>query len=75
VLALFWPGGLEGALRGTSAPARSLDLPTGVATCSTADAERIAQRFGQFGVRFLSPDAVADQLPLYPKPVPADSRR
>jgi mannose-6-phosphate isomerase-like protein (cupin superfamily) len=69
VLILFTPGGLEEAFRGASTPAQKLALPTGAVTYSTSDLEQAAQRFSEHGVRFLAPDEVADQLPLYPKPL------
>jgi hypothetical protein len=48
-------------------PAQYLDLPTGELTYSTADLKETAQRFGEYGIRFLAPDEIGDQLPLYPK--------
>jgi len=69
VLILVTPGGLEEAFRRKSSPAQNLDLPTGAPTYSTTDLQEAAQRFGECGVRFLTPDEVADQLPLYPKPL------
>jgi len=70
VLILVSPGGLEEAFRSESLPAQTLDLPTEAPTYSTTDLQQAAQRFGEHGVRFLTPDEVADQLPLYPKPLP-----
>jgi len=70
VLVLFTPAGLEEAFRSASTPAQRLELPTGAVTYSTSDLEQTAQRFREHGVRFLAPDEVADQLPLYPKPLP-----
>jgi quercetin dioxygenase-like cupin family protein len=70
VLALFTPAGLEEAFRSMSSPAVTLDLPTAVLTYSTGDLQQAAQRLGEYGVRILAPDEVADQLPLYPKSLP-----
>ena len=70
VLVLFTPAGLEEAFRSGSTPAQRLELPTGAATYSTGDLQEAAQRFREHGVRFLAPEEVADQLPLYPKPLP-----
>ena len=75
VLTLFTPGGLEEAFRHMGASAQNLELPTGALTYSTADFEQTAQRFSRYGVRFLVPDEVAEQLPLYPKLVPANADR
>jgi mannose-6-phosphate isomerase-like protein (cupin superfamily) len=68
VLVLFTPAGLEEAFRGASTPAQELQPPTGAVTYSKADFQQTAQRLGAYGARFLTPDEVADQMPLYPKP-------
>jgi quercetin dioxygenase-like cupin family protein len=70
LLTLFLPGGLEEAFRSRSSPAQNLDLPAEALTYSTADLTDTAQRLGEFGVRLLAPDEVADQLPLYSKSLP-----
>ena len=67
LLTLFAPGGLEEAFRSSSSPAEQLELPSGALTYSKADLKQIAQRFSAYGVRFLTLDEIADQLPLYPK--------
>lgn len=69
VLALFTPGGLEGAFRHVGTPAQNLDLPKGALTYSAVDPEQTAQRFSRYGVSFLTPDEIADQLPMYPRPL------
>jgi len=70
VLALFAPAGLKEAFYRVSAPAKSLDVLAGAVTYSTADLQQTAERFSQYGVHFLSPDEIAGQMPLYPKPLP-----
>lgn len=84
ILALFSPAGLEEAFRSMDLPAQSLDLPTAGLTYSTdagkalhgikqmkaEDLKHAAQRLGEYGVRLLAPDQIAEQLPLYPKPLP-----
>src|SRR5262249_51964290 len=67
VLALFTPAGLEETFRDMSKPAERLELPTGAVTYSTGDLKKTAQRLSEYGVRFLTPDEIANQLPLYPK--------
>ena len=74
LLTLFTPGGFEEAFRSKMLPAQYPDLPTGELTYSTADLKDTAQRLGEHGIRFLAPDEIADQLPLYPKPLPAAVR-
>ena len=64
-LALFVPGGLEGCFRARSSPAEKLELPTEAATYSTSNLEPVARAFEEYGVRFLSPDEVAEQMPSY----------
>jgi len=69
LLLIITPGGLEEAFRSVASPAQSLDLPIGMPTYSTTDLKRTAQRFSEYGVRFLAPDEVDEQLPLYPNPL------
>jgi mannose-6-phosphate isomerase-like protein (cupin superfamily) len=71
LLTLFTPGGLEEAFRSMTSPAQNLELPTGALTYSTADLKHTAQRLSEHGVYFLTPDEIADQLPLYPKLLPS----
>jgi len=73
VLALFTPAGLEEAFRGMSTPAQRLELPTGAVTYSTGDLKQTARRLTEYGARFLTPDQIAEQLPLYPKWLPSNS--
>ena len=70
VLILYTPGGVEEAFRRMSSPAQNLEPPTEAVTYSMADLEQTARRFGEYGVQILAPDEVAEQLPLYPKPLP-----
>ena len=87
VLALFSPAGLEEAFRSIDSPAQSLELPTAPLTNSTdagkafhgikqlkaEDLKQTVQLLAEYGAHFLTPDEVADQLPLYPKPLPSTS--
>ena len=67
LLTLFSPGGLEEAFRKADSPAQSLDLPSDAITYSMVELEQTARRFSEYGARFLTPDEISDQLPLYPK--------
>jgi mannose-6-phosphate isomerase-like protein (cupin superfamily) len=69
VLTLFAPGGLEGAFQKMSQPAESLEIPKGMETYSTADLTKTVELLSQYGIRILSHDEIAEQLPLYPRPV------
>jgi len=73
VLALFTPAGLEEVFRGMSTPAQRLELPTGAVTYSTGDLKKTAQRLSEYGARFLTPDEIEEQLPLYPKRLPSSA--
>jgi len=70
VLTLFTPGGFEGAFRDEGTAAENLDLPSTAITYSMVDLEETARRVSAFGIRFLMPDEIAEQLRLYPKPLP-----
>jgi hypothetical protein len=69
LLTLFTPAGLEDAFRSVNSPAQTLELPAGALTYSTADLKQTAQRLTEYGVRLLTPDEIAEQLPLYPTPL------
>jgi quercetin dioxygenase-like cupin family protein len=75
VLALFTPAGLEEAFRAMSSPAQSLNPPTGAVTYSTGDLKQVAQLLSEYGAHFLTPDEVAEQMPLYPKSLPSNAGR
>ena len=75
VLALFTPAGLEEAFRGMSTPAQRLELPTEAVTYSLGDLKETAQRLREYGARFLTSAEVADELPLYPKALPANAAK
>ena len=69
LLALFTPAGLEEAFRGMSTTAGRLKLPIEAVTYSTGDLKLTAQRLSEYGARFLTPDEIPEQLPMYPKPI------
>jgi hypothetical protein len=72
MLGLVAPGELEEAFRDVREPAQFLELPTEALTYSRADLKETVQRFSEYGVKILAPDEVAEQLPLYPKPLSAN---
>lgn len=65
VLALFAPGGIEEAFRSRSTTAQSLELPAAAPSYSTADLAETVRRLSEQGVRILTPEEIASQLPLY----------
>jgi hypothetical protein len=73
LLLIITPGGLDEAFRSMASPPQSLDPPVGMPTYSTTDLKKTAQRFTEYGVRFLAPDEVDEQLPLYPNPLPREA--
>jgi len=75
VLALFTPAGLEEAFRAMSSSAQSLNLPGGAVTYSTGDLKQVPQLLSEYGARFLTPDEVTEQMPLYPKPLPSNAAK
>jgi mannose-6-phosphate isomerase-like protein (cupin superfamily) len=89
VLALFTPAGLEEAFRCIDSPAQSLELPTAMLTNSTdagkalhgikqltaEDLNQTVRLLSEYGVRMLARDEIAEQLPLYPKPLPSNAAK
>ena len=66
VLALMTPGGFFNAISKMNAPARTMDIPSDMETYATVDMAATIAVFIKFGVRMLSPDEVAQQMPAYP---------
>lgn len=69
VLALFAPAGLEQAFKTMVQPAERLEIPQGMETYATADLTKTLEILSQYGVRNLTSEEIAEQLPLYPHPV------
>jgi mannose-6-phosphate isomerase-like protein (cupin superfamily) len=66
MLVLIQPGGLEQYFAAMSAsPAYELDLPREAATYSAAETQRAARIGSEYGIRFLSSDQIAKQMPSY----------
>ncbi|WP_263385410.1 cupin domain-containing protein [Granulicella arctica] len=66
VLALMTPGGFLNAINKMNAPARTMKIPSDMETYATADLTATMEVFIKYGVRMLSPNEVAAQLPAYP---------
>ena len=56
---------MSSAFAARSSAANKLRLPTGAATYATSNLDSVIQAFEKYGVRFLSPDEIAEQMPLY----------
>jgi mannose-6-phosphate isomerase-like protein (cupin superfamily) len=66
MLVLMTPGGFTNATRSMATPAQSLDIPPEGITYATADLGETIKIFAQYGVRFLSPEEIARELPAFP---------
>jgi quercetin dioxygenase-like cupin family protein len=66
VLALMTPGGFLNAINKMNAPARTMEIPSDTETYATADLAATMAVFIKYGVRMMSPDEIAEQLPAYP---------
>jgi quercetin dioxygenase-like cupin family protein len=66
MLVLVTPGGLLKTLALMSAPAEKLEIPSDTVTYATADLEETISTFLKHGVRFLSLEEIAVQMPAFP---------
>ena len=66
MLVLITPGGFMKSLALMSAPAEKLEIPSDTVTYATADLEETIKIFLRHGVRFLSPEEIADEMPAFP---------
>jgi quercetin dioxygenase-like cupin family protein len=69
LLLLATPAGMENYFLALGEPAGSMELPTNAVTYSQADLTRAVQLAAKNGVRFLSAEEIAEQLPHYPRNV------
>jgi mannose-6-phosphate isomerase-like protein (cupin superfamily) len=65
MLALFTPGGIEDMFRRVSAPATNIGIPEAALIHPSVGNADVVQSLSDYGVRFLSPDEIAHQLPAY----------
>lgn len=47
----------------------------GIKQLKAEDLKQTVQLLAEYGAQFLTPDEVAHQLPLYPKPLPPNPRK
>ena len=66
MLVLITPGGFMKCVASMAAPAEKLEIPSDTVTYATADLEETMKIFLKHGVRFLSPEEVADEIPAFP---------
>ena len=65
MLVLITPGGFMKSLALMAAPAEKMEIPSDSVTYATADLEETIKVFLKHGVRFLSPEEIADEMPAF----------
>jgi mannose-6-phosphate isomerase-like protein (cupin superfamily) len=71
VLTFLTPGGFMKAVASMAIPAQKMEIPSDMVTYATADLEETMKIFTKHGLRFLSPDEIARQMPAFPVAVAA----
>jgi len=71
VLTLLTPGGFMKAVAPMAAPAQKMEIPSDMVTYATADLKDTMAIFMKHGLRFLSPEEIAHQMPAFPVRVAA----
>ena len=66
MLVLITPGGFMKSLALMAAPAEKMEIPSDSITYATANLEETMKIFLKHGVRFLSPEEIADEMPAFP---------
>ena len=65
MLVLITPGGFMKCVASMAAPAEKLEIPSDSVTYATADLEETMKKFLKYGVRFLSPEEIANEMPVF----------
>jgi hypothetical protein len=68
MLVLITPGGFMKSLALMAMPAGKLEIPSDSVTYATADLEETIKIFLKHGIRLLSPEEIADEMPEFPSP-------
>lgn len=71
VLTLLTPGGFMKAVAPMAIRAEKMEMPSDMVTYATADLKETMAIFMKHGLRFLSPDEIAREMPAYPQAVAA----
>ena len=58
------------AIQSMAMPAERLEIPSDMQTYATADLGETVKVLDKYGVRFLSPEEIAEQMPDYAVPQP-----
>jgi quercetin dioxygenase-like cupin family protein len=70
ILVFLTPGGFMSAIQSMAMPAERLEIPSDMQTYATADLGDTVKVLDKYGVRFLSPEEIAEQMPDYAVPQP-----
>lgn len=68
MLVLITPGGFMKSLALMAAPAEKLEIPSDSVTYATANLDETMKIFLKHGVRFLSPEEIANEMPTFSLP-------
>lgn len=71
MLTFVTPGGFMKAVAPMAAPAEKMEIPSDMLTYATADLQETMRIFLKHGLRLLSPDEIAREMPEYPQLVAA----
>jgi mannose-6-phosphate isomerase-like protein (cupin superfamily) len=66
MLVLISPGGFIKSVASMAAPAEKLEIPSDSITYATADLNETIKIFLKYGVRLLSPEEIAKEMPAFP---------
>lgn len=66
MLVLVTPGGLMKCIASMAVPAERMEIPSDTVTYATANLEETIKIFLKHGLRFLSPEEIADEMPAFP---------
>ena len=66
MLVLISPGGLMRCIASMGVPAEKLEIPSDTVTYATADLEETMKIFLKYGLRFLSQEEIAAEMPAFP---------
>jgi mannose-6-phosphate isomerase-like protein (cupin superfamily) len=66
MLVLITPGGFLKSFESMAAPAEKMEIPSDSVTYATADLEETKKILLKHGIRFLSPEEIAEEMPAFP---------
>lgn len=67
VITLITPGGFFNAVNKMNEPAQRLEIPSDdVLTYANMDLTRTREIFEEYGIRLLTPEEIAEQMPQFP---------